>query len=280
MSKSIDTPVEKKTGLRSLLRSGKSASLRHEGEEQNDKDTQAAATSVAATVESEEKSEPTAKALSSNENEILQRCEERIRGFKLSFMEAGKALQTINAQRLYREHHGDFASYCRHRWAFTPQRADQLIRAAEVAIAIFATLPKAAEHYPDSEGQMRPLTRLREVADAPLVWEKAAGIASGKRVTAALLAKTISEEGFALKHAEKEKKPASVRQVIKRIHDFVDSVRDRFEELDLSRCSEEDRESMRHGATVLLELAESIEIALAGDCHDAEAAVSTAASGG
>jgi hypothetical protein len=47
-----------------------------------------------------------------------------------SFVEVGKALMRIRDDRQYRKTHPTFEAYCRARWDFTPQRAGQLIAAA------------------------------------------------------------------------------------------------------------------------------------------------------
>lgn len=68
----------------------------------------------------------------------------------------GTALATIRDQRLYRETHADFDTYCRERWGFSRQRGEQMIQAASVAKdATIVALPP-----PSNEGQARELTRI------------------------------------------------------------------------------------------------------------------------
>jgi hypothetical protein len=67
-----------------------------------------------------------------------------------TFVEVGLALLEIRARRLFRElGFTTFTDYCRQRWDFTPQRAVQLIQAAEVVETVrnlTAVAPAVASH--------------------------------------------------------------------------------------------------------------------------------------
>ncbi|MCB1232274.1 MAG: hypothetical protein KDN19_18645 [Verrucomicrobiae bacterium] len=258
MSTSIDKPVENAQGVGELLASAPSASLRPQGEEQKECDTEVAANIVTSS-DDKPKEEPAEKSLSSSEAKTLAECEDRIHGANLSFLQAGKALETISVQRLYRERHKTFNGYCKERWGFTPQRADQLIRASEVATAINDSDPNGKLPKPESEGQLRPLTRLADMSEAPLVWEQAAELAKGKRITARLLADTMCDLGCELSTpAKAPPKSPTPKQVVKRISDFADGLRRKVDALDPQAMSPDDNESLRQGIAVLRGLIKEI----------------------
>jgi hypothetical protein len=53
-----------------------------------------------------------------------------------TFIEVGRALMEIRDRRLYRDTHATFEAYCKERWGWTRQRANQLVDAAHVATAL------------------------------------------------------------------------------------------------------------------------------------------------
>jgi hypothetical protein len=272
MSNSTDAPVMNKPGMRGLLKSGESASLRQKGEEQKKSDTAATANTEAPS-DANKKTEPAAELLSSAEAQILAECEERIHGANLSFLQAGKALEKINVQRLYRERHKTFQAYCAERWGFTPQRADQLIRGSVVATAIADSDPDGKLPRPDSEGQLRPLTRLANLSEAVLVWEAATESAGGTRITARLLAAAIEDLGCELRTpAKAPPQPSSPGQVVKRINDFTNSLSAKVASLVPGNLSPDDANNLRQGIQALQQLIEDIEDRLGqigGDGMDA-----------
>lgn len=89
------------------------------------------------------------------ERRHLGALEKRIERGMSTFREVGEALMEIRDDRLYRETHGTFDSYCRDRWQFDRNRAYQLIGAAEVARAIGPEFPPIA-----NEAQARELVAL------------------------------------------------------------------------------------------------------------------------
>ncbi|MEI8376803.1 MAG: hypothetical protein WCJ35_28645 [Planctomycetota bacterium] len=71
-------------------------------------------------------------ALSTVESKDLRSLEQVIERVQKSFLEAGKALLAIKAQKLYRQDYKTFAEYCTDRWGFAKSRAYQMIDAAKV----------------------------------------------------------------------------------------------------------------------------------------------------
>src|SRR5215213_11011932 len=65
-----------------------------------------------------------------------------------TFIEVGKALAYIKAERLYRETHSSFEEYCRDKWEISRNYAHRLVSAAEVC----ALLPNG--NLPESEAQV------------------------------------------------------------------------------------------------------------------------------
>lgn len=133
-------------------------------------------------------------ALNPDEKRDLKKCESIIRGGWETFLEVGKALATIQRQRLYREHHKTFDAYCRERWQYGKSHAHRLIGAAEVVdhlSPIGDELP-----LPLNESQVRPLIGL-EAEDQVRAWKAAVQQAAGNGVTARLVRQAAAEFGGA-----------------------------------------------------------------------------------
>ena len=141
--------------------------------------------------------------------ETLAACEQVIeRGLK-NFVEVGSALLSIRDQRLYKETHKSFESYCRERWQMTKTNANRLVQGAEVAVNL---TPMGV--IPTSERVARPLTGLKPEQQVE-AWsnavEAAGGTPAAKDVEAAvadILATTKArnlEEGGSQKAKDPEK---------------------------------------------------------------------------
>lgn len=113
----------------------------------------------------------------------LVSCEQRIeRGLK-TFIDVGQALAEIRDSRLYKGTHDTFEDYCRERWGFSRQRAQQFTAAAELATTMVDTgLPE-----PTNERQTRALAAVPEPERAE-VWREAVDRTDGKPT-----AKVVSE---------------------------------------------------------------------------------------
>lgn len=111
----------------------------------------------------------------------LVSCEQRIeRGLK-TFIDVGQALAEIRDSRLYKGTHDTFEDYCRERWGFSRQRAQQFTAAAELATTMVDTgLPT-----PTNERQTRELAKVPE-AERAEVWREAVERTEGKPTAAAV----------------------------------------------------------------------------------------------
>jgi hypothetical protein len=78
------------------------------------------------------KATPQCTALAPYEAARLAQLEAVIAEGMQTFVDVGKAIAEINESLLYRSTHPTFEAYCKDRWGFTPQRAYQLMDAAEV----------------------------------------------------------------------------------------------------------------------------------------------------
>jgi hypothetical protein len=95
--------------------------------------------------------------LSVDARKRLETCEAVIAQGLRTFYEVGSALLEIRQNRLYRETHETFESYCRERWAMPQQSATRLIRAAETVNNLKS---EPIGSVPNHESQVRPLTAL------------------------------------------------------------------------------------------------------------------------
>jgi hypothetical protein len=85
----------------------------------------------------------------------LATCEQRIQRGLAAYRDAGEALKTIRDERLYRQVAETFEGYLRLRWQMSPQHAERLIAAADVATTVSPT-----GGIPQTERAARPLTSL------------------------------------------------------------------------------------------------------------------------
>lgn len=97
------------------------------------------------------------KKLSPDEQSALAECETVIERGKQVFIEVGEALQRIRDDRLYRETHGTFESYCQEKWGLGKVRAFQ-IREASKAVGNLKKLK--IFNLPQNEAQAAPLAKL------------------------------------------------------------------------------------------------------------------------
>jgi|MDTC01.3.fsa_nt_gb hypothetical protein len=91
----------------------------------------------------------------------LDDCERKIQEAIRKFSDAGEALKIIREDRLYRSEFASFNAYCKSRWGFTKQRANQLISATKQT----SELPNlsneaAAREYARHDEETRNLIRV------------------------------------------------------------------------------------------------------------------------
>lgn len=94
-------------------------------------------------------------ALTTEEQNELERCEVVIRQGLETFVEVGTALMTIRDKRLYRIEYRTFENYCRERWGMSKTNANRLVSAS----ATISNLTPVGV-IPTTERQVRPLTPL------------------------------------------------------------------------------------------------------------------------
>ena len=121
------------------------------------------------------------------DQERLDTNEEVIARGLSTFIEVGNALLDIRDNRLYRARFSTFEDYCRERWEFSRQRANQLIGAAEVV----GNLTTIVVNPPANEAQARELTTLTP-DEQRLVWQMVTESAPDGKVTAAHVKSVVS----------------------------------------------------------------------------------------
>jgi ParB family chromosome partitioning protein len=107
-----------------------------------------------------------------------------------TFVDVGLALLEIRDTRLYRTSHPTFEAYCHERWAFTIQRAHQLMDGADIAKVLSSS---TTVEVPSNEAQARELMPLahQDEREAVEVWQELRE-AHGDRVTAALVREAVT----------------------------------------------------------------------------------------
>lgn len=113
-----------------------------------------------------------------------------------AFFEAGVALLQIREKSLWRAGgHASWNAYCEEARGFTKQHVNRLIKAVSVMAAIQAVEPIGSTSVarPQSEAQVRELTRLRDPASQVAAWTRAVDDANGQQPTAAKLRDVVAD---------------------------------------------------------------------------------------
>lgn len=112
-----------------------------------------------------------------------------------SFLAVGSALFEIKGKRLYRQTHTNFDDFVREKWGISRDRADQLIKAAEVK----SEMPTNGRNSEiassiENERQLRELSRLG-TEDIPEALDKIKEFCeeSGKKPTAKVIKSVVDE---------------------------------------------------------------------------------------
>ena len=122
--------------------------------------------------------------LSESEQQLRSQLEAAV---EQAFWVAGRALQILRDQRLYRCTHRTFESYCRERFGHSRQKAHFLIVAAEV-YQVLST--NGVQILPANERQIRPLNPLEPVHQLE-AWSLAVTEAGGKAPSGRLVARMV-----------------------------------------------------------------------------------------
>jgi hypothetical protein len=130
--------------------------------------------------------------LSEEERQLRSRLERRVSS---AFYQAGRALEQIQRQKLYRSTHSSFESYCLDTFNFTRDYAYLKIAAASVYQNLLDNLPTKDEQQvvlPTKQGQLRPIVKasLRSLEQV-LIWNNAVSIAGGRVPTASIVAEAV-----------------------------------------------------------------------------------------
>lgn len=123
--------------------------------------------------------DPAQLELSLTERSRLKQHEEVIARTFDAFVECGRSLKVIRDERLYRGTHETFEEYCREKWAFSRQRAHQLIESSEVV----GNLSTMVDILPATERQARPLVGLPPETQRE-VWQQVLASAPDGKITA------------------------------------------------------------------------------------------------
>ena len=130
--------------------------------------------------------------LSNAEQQLREGLERTVRG---AFYYAGRALEQIQSQRLYRSTHDNFESYCQDTFDLTRDYAYLKINAARVYHNLLDNLPTNCQHQlvlPTKQGQLRPIVKadLRKLEQVT-VWQNAVSMAFGKVPSSSVVAEAV-----------------------------------------------------------------------------------------
>jgi N6-adenosine-specific RNA methylase IME4 len=114
-----------------------------------------------------------------------------------TFTEVGASLMIIRDNRLYKETHPTFESYCQERWGWSRQHATHHIQAAQIADILSTTVDK-----PTTERQARELTPLLDQPDVLReTWDQ---VQAEGNVTAQSVRDAVREKRDARRHELRE----------------------------------------------------------------------------
>jgi hypothetical protein len=102
---------------------------------------------------------------------------------------AGKALQQLRDQKLYRDTHPSFERYCREKFGHSRQKSDYLIVGANIYENLTSN---RCQILPTTEFQVRPLGVL-ETSNQVEAWDKAVAISQGKVPTHRIVKQVVRE---------------------------------------------------------------------------------------
>ena len=131
--------------------------------------------------------------LTTEEQQLRDRCEVTIKIGIQAFATVGGALQVIREKQLYRSTHDSFAGYCEGVFNLSERRCNQLIESSQVCEALKMTAPGVTA--PTHEAQVRPLAGL-PVGKAVEAWTEAVEAAAPK-----------APSGVAVKAAADKRRP-------------------------------------------------------------------------
>jgi hypothetical protein len=134
------------------------------------------------------KSEYATAQLGVTEQARLQELESIVDHGLQTFYEVGKALDEIREQKLYRETHKSFETYCRDKWGIARQTAHRFISAAQV----IENLTPIGVKIPTKENQVRPLAGLSPELQLE-IWQEALKLSPNGMPTGAAVQRLVDE---------------------------------------------------------------------------------------
>ncbi|MCU0541041.1 MAG: MICOS complex subunit MIC60 [Oscillatoriaceae cyanobacterium Prado104] len=168
----------------------------------------------------------------------LQELESIVKHGLQTFYEVGKALDEIREQRLYRETHKSFESYCRDKWDIARQTAHRFIAAAQV----IENLTPIGVKIPTKEIQVRPLAGLSPELQLE-IWQQALELSSNGMPTGATVQRLVEQRFPA---SESDRTPKDSASELEKLR----SENQRLKE----QIKQQNRERDRRAAAVALEL--------------------------
>lgn len=144
------------------------------------------------------------EVLSSEEKKELKKCESVINQGWETFVDVGRALATIQKNRLYRAEHGTFEAYCRSRWQYAKSHVYRLIGAADVIEHLSPIGDKA--RLPMNEAQVRPLIGL-DPEEQVKAWNSALETAGDGTMTAKVVRAAVAPYQSPKRKASKRRSP-------------------------------------------------------------------------
>ncbi len=184
------------------------------------------------------KSEYVTAQLDVTERARLQELESIVEHGLQTFYEVGKALDEIREQKLYRETHKSFETYCRDKWAIARQTAHRFIAAAQV----IENLTPIGLKIPTKENQVRPLAGLSPELQLE-IWQEALESSPNGMPTGAAVQRLVEQRFPASGSGRTGKDSASELEKLR-------SDNQRLRE----QIREQNRERDRRSAAVALEL--------------------------
>ena len=133
----------------------------------------------------------------------------RLKEIEGSWFEAGEALLEIRDQRLYREHHPDFETFCRKELGMGKSNCNRKLQTTQVARLLATRVAK-----PVCEGHIRPLLRLTDPAEQEQAFRKA--VDRAKKANKPLTGAFVAQEVRVIRAAQRDSDiPSPIRPVTK-----------------------------------------------------------------
>ncbi|MEG4323096.1 MULTISPECIES: hypothetical protein [unclassified Microcoleus] len=173
-----------------------------------------------------------------SERARLQELESIVEHGLQTFYEVGKALDEIREQKLYRETHKSFETYCRDKWGIARQTANRFIAAAQV----IENLTPIGVKIPTKENQVRPLAGLSPELQLE-IWQEALELSPNGMPTGAAVQRLVEQRFPSL---GSDRTPKDTDSELEKLRSDNQRLR--------QQIREQNRERDRRAAAVALEL--------------------------